>query len=79
MNKFKGVDFYGLDALLSQDELAVRDTIRGWVDDHLLPVIGDCYVERRFPRELVPQMAELGIFGANLPARYGCAELNQEL
>jgi glutaryl-CoA dehydrogenase len=72
---FPGVDFYDLDSLLSEDERTVRDTIRTWVDDRLLPVIERCYVERRFPKELVPELAELGVLGANLPARYGCAEL----
>ncbi|HXF95448.1 MAG TPA: acyl-CoA dehydrogenase family protein [Gemmatimonadales bacterium] len=74
--KFTGVDFYQVDALLSEEERAVRDTVRAWVDDRLMPVIGDCYVEGRFPRELIPQMAELGLFGANLPEEYGCAGLN---
>ena len=76
MAKFSGVDFYDTDSLLSDDERAVRDTIREWVDEQLLPVIGRSYVERRFPRELLPGMAELGVFGANLPEKYGCAELN---
>ena len=71
--KFAGVDFFDSDWLLSDDERAVRDTIREWVDEQLLPVIGECYIEHRFPKELVPQMAELGVFGANMPARYGCA------
>ena len=74
--KFEGVDFYQTDALLSEEERAVRDTVRGWVDDAVMPVIGDCYVEGRFPTELVPRMAELGLFGANLPEEYGCAGLN---
>ena len=74
--KYAGVDFYDADSLLSEEERSVRDTIREWVDDRLIPLIGECYVERRFPTELVPQLAELGVFGANMPARYGCAELN---
>jgi glutaryl-CoA dehydrogenase len=76
MAKFPGVDFYALDALLSDDERTVRDTIRRWVDDRLLPLIGACTVARRFPVELVSELAELGALGANLPARYGCAELS---
>jgi len=46
------------------------------VDDELLPVIEEAYIERRFPKELIPGMAELGFFGANLPEEYGCAGLN---
>ena len=74
--RFTGVDFYGLDSLLSEEERAVRDTVRAWVDDRLMPVIGDCYIAGRFPRELIPGMAELGLFGANLPEDYGCAGLD---
>jgi glutaryl-CoA dehydrogenase len=74
--KFHGVDFYNLDGLLSEEERAVRDTVRGWVDDNLLPIIGQYYVEGRFPKQLIPGMAELGLFGANLPEEYGCAGLD---
>ena len=74
--RFTGVDFYNMDTLLTEEERAVRDTIRSWVDENLMPVIGDAYVEGKFPRQLVPGMAELGMFGANLPEEYGCAGLN---
>lgn len=73
---FEGVDFYDLDSLLSEEERAVRDTVRKWVDDEVMPIIGEHYVEGRFPTQLVPQMAELGFFGANLPEEHGCAGLN---
>lgn len=76
MASFAGVDFFKTDDLLSEEERAVRDTVRAWVDDELVPVIGEAYTQRRFPKELVPQMAELGMFGANMPEKYGCAELN---
>jgi glutaryl-CoA dehydrogenase len=69
-------DFYNIDSALSEEERAVRDTVRAFVDEKVLPVIGDCYIEGRFPKELIPQMAELGMFGANLPEEYGCAGLN---
>jgi len=74
--RFEGVDFYDVGSLLSEEERAVRDTVRQWVDDRLLPVINQHYLEGRFPLQLVPQMAELGFFGANLPEEYGCAGLN---
>jgi glutaryl-CoA dehydrogenase len=73
---FAGVDFYAVDGLLSEEERAVRDTVRRFVDDEVMPVIGSCYVEGRFPKELIPTMAGLGLFGANLPEQYGCAGLN---
>jgi glutaryl-CoA dehydrogenase len=73
---FDGVDFYRLEGLLSEEERAVRDTVRAWVDEHLMPVIADCYIEGRFPKQLIPGLAELGVLGANLPEEYGCAALN---
>jgi glutaryl-CoA dehydrogenase len=74
--KYQGVDFYDIDGLLNEEERAVRDTVRSWVDDHLMPVIGEAYIAGKFPKQLVPGMAELGLFGANLPEEYGCAGLN---
>ena len=73
---FGGVDFYRFDGLLSEEERAVRDTVRAWVDEYLIPVIGDCYIEGRFPKQLIPGLASLGVLGANLPEEYGCAGLN---
>ena len=75
-SQFPGVDFYDMDSLLSEEERAVRDTVRAWVDDNLMPVIGDAYIKGEFPKQLIPGMAELGFFGANLPEEYGCAGLN---
>jgi len=73
---FKGVDFYDLDSLFTDEERMVRDTIREWVDDRVLPLIEEAYIERRFPDELIPEMGELGMLGANLPEEYGGAGLN---
>ena len=73
---FHGVDFLGIDSLFNEEELAVRDTVRRWVDDAVMPIIGDRYIAGEFPQELIGQMAELGLFGANLPEKYGCAGLN---
>ena len=73
---FDGVDFYDIDSLLSEEERAVRDTVRRFVDDEVLPVIGEHYIAGTFPVELVPTMGELGLYGANLPEEYGCAGLN---
>ncbi|HPF61776.1 MAG: acyl-CoA dehydrogenase family protein [Gemmatimonadetes bacterium] len=75
-SEYTGVDFYDMDSLLSEEERAVRDTVRQWVTEALIPVIGPAYIEGRFPKELIAGMAELGLFGANLPEEYGCAGLN---
>jgi len=76
MSKFQGVDYFDTESLLSEEERMIRDTVREWVDDNLLPIIEDAYISRTFPTELIPQMAELGILGASLPEEYGCAGLN---
>ena len=69
-------DFYNIDSVLSEEERAVRDTVHRFVDEKVLPIIGDCYIKGKFPKELIPEMAQLGLFGANLPEEYGCAGLN---
>jgi glutaryl-CoA dehydrogenase len=69
-------DFFNIESALSEEERAVRDSVRRFVDERVLPIIGQCYVDGRFPRELIPEMAELGVLGANLPEEYGCAGLN---
>jgi len=70
------LDFFNIDSALSEEERAVRDSVRRFVDERVLPIIGDAYVQGRFPRELIPELGELGVFGANLPEEYGCAGLN---
>ena len=70
------LDFYDIDSVLSEEERAVRDSVRRFVDERVLPIIGDAYVQGRFPKELIPVMGALGVYGANLPEEYGCAGLN---
>ena len=76
MPKFQGVDYYQIDDLLSDEEKLVRNTVREFVDERILPVIEKHNREGTFPKDLVPAMAELGLFGATLPPAYGCAGLN---
>ena len=73
--KFQNFDFLKFDSLLSEDEKLVRSTARDFVEDNLIPIIEECFRDGRFPRELVPQMGELGFFGANLEG-YGCAGMS---
>lgn len=72
---FRGVDYLLIDSLLSEEELLVRLTARQFVDDKVLPVVRECYRDARCPTELVPEMAQLGFFGANLEG-YGCAGMS---
>ncbi len=69
-------DFFDIDSALSEEERAVRDSVRQFVDERVLPIIGQHYIDGHFPLDLVPEMGELGVFGANLPEEYGCAGLN---
>ena len=75
MQKFDGVDFLGIDDLFSDEEILVRDSVRRFVQDRVLPVIEKHNREGTFPADLIPEMAELGMYGANIHG-YGCAGLN---
>ena len=76
MNKFKGVDYYNIESLLSSEEIMIRDTVREFVSEEIIPIIERYNRDSEFPIQLVPKMAELGLFGSTLPQKYGCAELN---
>ncbi len=69
-------DLFNIDAALTEDERAVRDSVRRFVDEQVLPIIGERYVAGGFPKELILPMGALGVYGANLPEKYGCAGLN---
>jgi glutaryl-CoA dehydrogenase len=69
------LDLYGVRAMLSEDEQMVQDSVARLVDAEVLPIIRRCFEEHRFPKELVPQLAALGLLGSSLEG-YGCAGLN---
>jgi glutaryl-CoA dehydrogenase len=74
--KFQGVDYMNVDSLLTEEEILVRSTVREFVEDNVIPIIEKHAREGTYPMHLIPKMAELGLFGSTLPARYGCAEMN---
>jgi glutaryl-CoA dehydrogenase len=74
MEPADSLDFYDVSALLSDDERLVRETVGRFVDREVTPIIGECFAAERFPVELIPRLAELGLFGATLRG-YGCAGL----
>jgi glutaryl-CoA dehydrogenase len=76
MTASNALDFYAVDELLRDEERLVRDTVARFVDREVLPIIADCFAAERFPLELIPRLAELGLFGATLDG-YGCAGLSQ--
>ena len=75
MPAFPGVDFLDFDSLLNDEELLARKTARQFVDEYVLPIIEKHNRESTFPLDLVPQLGELGFFGANLEG-YGCAGMS---
>lgn len=72
MDPYKGVDLLDLESQLTDDERQVRDTIRHWVDSKAMPWVVPSFNDGTFPQGLIPEMADLGIFGAHLNG-YGCA------
>ena len=73
---FRGVDFYRIDDLLTDEERMVRDTVRRFVDEQVIPIIDKHFEDATFPTQLIPQLAELGVLGGTLPEEYGCANMN---
>ena len=69
-------DLFDVRSLLTDEERAVQDTVARFTDERVLPIIGDAFDEGRFPKELVGEIAELGLLGSSLPEQYGCAGLN---
>jgi len=65
-----------LEEQLSADERMVRDTARNYAQDKLMPRIVSANRQERFDREIMNELGELGMLGATLPAKYGCAEVN---
>jgi glutaryl-CoA dehydrogenase len=75
MKGFEAPDFYDLADLLTAEERAAQRTVRDWVEDRFLPVIKAHNRAATFPLELVPELAKLGVFGANMKG-YGCAGMS---
>lgn len=69
------LDLFNVAGLLTQEEKLVRDAVARLVDDRVLPIIRECFEQHRFPRELVPELASLGLLGSSLTG-YDCAGLN---
>src|SRR5438132_8663282 len=75
MAKYSGVDFIDFDSQLNEEEKLVRQTARELVENEIMPIIEKHSREATFPMHLVPQLGELGFFGANLQG-YGCAGMS---
>lgn len=70
---YQALDYYRLDELLTDEERMIRDSVRDWVSDRVIPKIDEAFRDHTFPREWIGEMAELGLFGPTLPEEYGGA------
>ncbi len=68
-------DLFDVRSLLSEEERAVQESVARFTNERVLPIIGDAFDQARFPSELVPEIASLGLLGATLPAEYGGGDL----
>lgn len=75
MSRYEGVDFYNIEKHLNEEEIMVRDLVRDWVDEKVIPIIEDYYTKGTFPMELISEIGEMGLFGCNLEG-YECAGLS---
>ena len=75
MSRYEGVDFYNIEKHLTEEEIMVRDLVRDWVDEKVIPIIEDYYTKGTFPMELISEIGEMGLFGCNLEG-YECAGLS---
>ena len=75
MKKLDPLDLFSVGAEFSEEESIVKNTVGRFVDEQVLPIIGECFEHGRFPAELIPQVAELGLLGSSIEG-YDCAGLN---
>src|SRR3979411_1106135 len=75
MPRFAGVDYLLIDSLFSEQELLVRRTARQFVEDRVIPLVRDGFRDAKFPKEIIPELGQLGFLGANLEG-YGCAGMS---
>ncbi|HET7663721.1 MAG TPA: acyl-CoA dehydrogenase family protein [Rhodanobacteraceae bacterium] len=70
------LDLYDIQSMLSDEERMVQDTVARFTDEKVLPIIGECFDQARFPKELIPEIAGLGLLGASIPEEYGGAGMS---
>src|SRR5437867_11438929 len=75
MEKFRGVDYFGIDEFLTEEQRMMRDAVRDWVEAKVLPVVAQHHRDGTFPMWLARDLDEMGVVGATFKG-YGCAELD---
>ncbi len=78
MGSIESSDFYGVDDLLTNEEKEIRDRVRAFVDDACMPIIADHFDKGTFPMEVIPRMAEMGLFGVHVDG-YGCKKTTETI
>ncbi len=71
IDRYETHDYFNIDELLTPEHLLIRDTVRGWVKKRVSPIIEGFAQRAEFPKHLLPEMGELGLFGPTVPAKYG--------
>jgi glutaryl-CoA dehydrogenase len=69
-------DYYQTDELFNEEEILVRDTVRSFVENKVMPIIEEHYSKAKFPVELIPELGSLGLLGITIPVEYGGAGAN---
>lgn len=75
-DKFIMPDFYGIDDLLSEEHILIRNSVRDWVKREVSPIIESYAQEAAFPKHIIKGLADIGAFGPQLPAEYGCGGMD---
>jgi glutaryl-CoA dehydrogenase len=75
MEKFRGVDYFGIEEHLSDEQRMIRDSVRDWVELRFLPIVTEHHRNATFPLEIAAELGEMGVFGATLKG-YGCLGLD---
>jgi len=76
MLTYEAVDFYDIESQLSEEEIMVRDMVRDWVDEEVIPNIEEACREGRFPEEWGQALGEMGVLGMTIDEKYGCAGMS---
>ena len=73
---YEGLDFYEIESQLSEEEVMVRDMVRDWVDEEVIPNIEEACRDGRFPEEWGKALGEMGVLGMTIDEKYGCAGMS---
>ena len=73
---YEALDFFDVDKMLNEEEIMLRDMVRDWVDEKVIPNIEKAYNEGYFPEEWIKDLGDMGVLGMVVPEEYGCAGMS---